>query len=43
MHRIFNSILKYKLYELQQVELNLESKINELSIESNGVESVDIT
>lgn len=43
MNGIVNSMLKDKLDELEQVKLNLESKINELSIESNGVESVDIT
>ena len=36
-------MLKDKLDELEQVKLNLDLKINELSIESNSVESVDIT
>ena len=40
---IMNSMLKDKLDELEQVKLNLDLKINELSIESNSVESVDIT
>ena len=43
MSGIVNSMLKDKLDELEQVKLNLELQINELSIESNGVESVDIT
>ena len=38
-----NSMIKDKLDELEQVKLNLDLKINELSIESNGVESVIIT
>lgn len=36
-------ILNYKLGKVEQVKLNLELEINELSIESNGVGSVDIT
>jgi site-specific DNA recombinase len=43
MSGIVNSMIKDKLDELEQVKLNLDLKINELSIESNGVESVDIT
>ena len=43
MNVIVNSMLKDKLDELEQVKLNLESNINELSMESNSVESVDIT
>lgn len=43
MSGIVNSMLKDKLDELEQVKLNLELNINELSIESNGVESVNIT
>ena len=43
MSGIVNSMLKDKLDELEQVKLNLDLKINELSIESNSVESVDIT
>lgn len=43
MSGIMNSTLKDKLDELEQVKLNLDLKINELSIESNSVESVDIT
>ena len=43
MSGIMNSMLKDKLDELEQVKLNLDLKINELSIESNSVESVDIT
>ena len=43
MSGIVNSMLKDKIDELEQVKLNLDLKINELSIESNGVESVDIT
>ena len=43
MSGIVNSMLKDKLDELEQVKLNLDLKINELSIESNGVESVNIT
>ena len=43
MSGIVNNMLKDKLDELEQVKLNLELQINELSIESNGVESVDIT
>lgn len=43
MSGIVNSMLKDKLDELEQVKLNLELQINELSIESNGVESLDIT
>lgn len=40
---IVNNMLKDKLDELDQIKLNLDLKIGELSIESNGVESVDIT
>ena len=36
-------MLKDKLYELEQVKLNLDLKINELSIENNGVVSIDTT
>lgn len=43
MSGIANNMLKDKLDELEQVKLNLDLKVNELSIESNGVESVDIT
>ena len=43
MSGIVNSMLKDKLDELEQVKLNLDLKISELSIESNSVESVDIT
>lgn len=43
MNGIVNNMLKDKLDELEQVKLNLDLKINELSIESNGVESIDIT
>ena len=43
MSGIMISMLKDKLDELEQVKLNLDLKINELSIESNSVESVDIT
>ena len=43
MSGIVNSMIKDKLDELEQVKLNLDLKINELSIESNGVESVNIT
>ena len=43
MSGIMNSMLKDKLDELEQVKLNLDLKINELSIESNSVESVYIT
>ena len=43
MSGIVNSMIKDKLDELEQVKLNLDLKINELSIESNGVESVIIT
>lgn len=43
MSGIVNSMLKDKLDELEQVKLNLDLKIDELSIESNSVESVNIT
>ena len=43
MSGIVNNMLKDKLDELEQVKLNLDLKINELSIENNGVESIDIT
>ena len=43
MSGIVNNMLKDKLDELEQVKLNLGLKINELSIENNGVESIDIT
>ncbi|MCI9258724.1 MAG: recombinase family protein [Romboutsia sp.] len=43
MNGIVNSMLKDKLDELEQVKLNLELKINELSIERNSEESVNIT
>ncbi|HBG7256460.1 recombinase family protein [Clostridioides difficile] len=43
MNGIVNNMLKDKLDELEQVKLNLDLKIKELSIESNGVESIDIT
>ena len=43
MNGIVNNMLEDKLDELEQVKLNLDLKINELSIESNGVESIDIT
>ncbi|EJA6673723.1 zinc ribbon domain-containing protein [Clostridioides difficile] len=43
MNGIVNNMLKDKLDELEQIKLNLDLKIDELSIESNGVESVDIT
>ena len=36
-------MLKDKLDELELVKLNLDLKINELSIENKGVESIDIT
>ncbi len=36
-------MLKNKLDELETVKLNLELKINELSVESDDVVSVDIT
>ena len=36
-------MLNDKLDELEKVKLNLDLKINELSIENNGVESMDIT
>ncbi|MGL6105735.1 recombinase family protein [Romboutsia sp.] len=43
MNGIVNNMLKDKLDELEQIKLNLDLKIGERSIESNGVESVDIT
>lgn len=43
MSGIVNSMLKDKLDELEQVKLNLESKINAIVIESNSVEAVNIT
>lgn len=43
MSGIVNNMLKDKLDELEQVKLNLDLKINELSIESNDVDSVDTT
>lgn len=43
MSGIVNNMLKDKLDELEQVKLNLEVKINELSIESNASESINIT
>ncbi|MEG0843014.1 MAG: recombinase family protein [Romboutsia sp.] len=43
MNGIVNNMLKDKLDELEQIKINLDLKIGELSIESNGVESVDIT
>ena len=43
MSGIVNNVLKNKLDELEKVKLNLELKINELSIESDDVVSVDIT
>ena len=43
MSGIVNNMLKDKLDELEQVKLNLDLKINELSIENNGVVSIDIT
>ena len=36
-------MLKDKLDELEKVKLNLDLKINELSIESNGADSLYIT
>lgn len=39
MNGIVNNMLKDKLDKLEQVKLNLDLKINELSIENNGVES----
>lgn len=43
MSGIVNNVLKNKLDELEKVKLNLELKINELSVESDDVVSVDIT
>lgn len=43
MSGIVNKMLKDKLDELERVKLNLEVKINELSIESNASESINIT
>ena len=43
MSGIVNNMLKDKLDELEQVKVNLEVKINELSIESNESESINIT
>ena len=43
MSGIVNNMLKDKLDELEQVKLNLDLKINELSIESNGADSLYIT
>ena len=43
MSGIVNSMLKDKLDELEQVKLNLDLKINELSIESKGTELIGIT
>ena len=43
MSGIVNNVLKNKLDELEKVKLNLELKINELSVESDYVVSVDIT
>lgn len=43
MSGIVNNMLKDKLDELERVKLNLEVKINELSIESNASESINIT
>ena len=43
MSGIVNNVLKNKLDELEKVKLNLELKINELSVESDDVLSVDIT
>ncbi|CEI72514.1 Hypothetical protein FRIFI_0974 [Romboutsia hominis] len=38
MSGIVNNMIKDKLDKLEQVKLNLDLKINELSIESNDVE-----
>ena len=43
MSGIVNNMLKEKLDELEQVKLNLELQIKELSIESNSAESINIT
>ena len=43
MSGIVNNMLKDKLDELEQVKLNLDLKINELSIEEIDVEEVLIT
>ena len=43
MSGIVNSMLKDKLDELEQVKLNLELQIKELSIECNSSESINIT
>ena len=43
MSGIVNNMLKEKLDELEQVKLNLELQIKELSIESNSSESINIT
>ena len=43
MNGIVNNMLKDKLDELEQIKLNLDLRINELSIESNSEESVNIT
>lgn len=43
MNGIVNSMLKEKLDELEQVKLNLELQIKELSIECNSSESINIT
>ena len=43
MSGIVNSMLKEKLDELEQVKLNLELQIKELSIECNSSESINIT
>ncbi|AXU29188.1 TPA: recombinase family protein [Clostridioides difficile] len=42
MSGIVNNMIKDKLDELEQVKVNLEVKINELSIESNGSEAINI-
>ena len=43
MNGIVNSMLKEKLDELEQIKLNLELQIKELSIECNSSESINIT
>lgn len=43
MNGIVNSMLKNKLYELEQVKLNLDLKMNELKIENKVVDGVVVT
>ena len=42
MSCIVNNMLKDKFYELEQVKLNLDLKMNELKIENKVVDDVDV-